>query len=198
MALPLIGEEFLVVGGDPKLTFTPGGLAVCNFRVKAADRKLDPNTNEWKDDKVLWANVTAWRDLAQHIVDSIKDKDLVVISGKIYTREFEHQGIKKISVEIDAKNVGPSLTFRTTPHGAAQQAQAQPQAQPQQGGQWSNQPQAQPQPGYGQPQAQPGYGQPQGQPQYAQPQAQPAQQDPWAPPGGYPAPGNPAQGQPPF
>lgn len=199
MALPLVSQEFLVVGGDPKLTFTPGGLAVCNFRVKAADRKKDAN-DQWVDDKVLWANVTAWRDLAQHIVDSIKDKDLVVLTGKIYTREFEHQGQKRMSIEIDASAVGPSLTFRTTPHGAgqAQQQQAQPpaqqgqwQGQPQQGGQWSNQPQ-------GQPQGQPGYGAPQAQPGYGQPQGQPAQGDPWAPPGGYPPAGNPVQGQPPF
>lgn len=199
MGLPLVSTEFLVVGGDPSLSFTPGGLAVCNFRVKAADQKKDEQSQKWVDTKVLWANVTCWRDLAQHVVDSIKDKDLVVITGKIYTREFEHQGIKKIAIEIDAQHVGASLTFRTTPHGAGQEQQAQAQppaqqyAQPQQG---YGQPQGQP--GYGQPQQQPGYGQPQGQPQYTQPQGQPAQQDPWAPPGGYPAPGNPAQGQPPF
>jgi single-strand DNA-binding protein len=191
MALPLVSQEFLVVGGDPKLTFTPGGLAVCNFRVKAADRKKDAN-DQWVDDKVLWANVTVWRDLAQHVADSIRDKDLVVLTGKIYTREFEHQGIKKMSIEIDASACGPSLTFRTTPHGAGQaqgqQAQA-PQGQPQ----YQPQPQygapgGQQQPGY-QPQGQPGYGAPQGQPQYGPPQGQPAQQDPWA---------NPQQGTSPF
>lgn len=201
MALPIIGQEFLIVGDGPKLTFTPGGLAVCNFRVKAADRKKDEQSGEWKDDKVLWANVNVWRDPAQHAADSLKSGDLVVITGKIYTREFEHQGVKKTSVEIDATSVGASLTFRTTPHGAGQgqQAQAQPQAQPQQGygqpQQGYAQPQGQPQtqPGYGAPQGQPGYGQPQGQPQYAQPQqGQPGQQDPWAPPGGY------GQANPPF
>jgi len=202
MALPLIGQEFLIVGDDPKLTFTPAGVAVANFRVKAADRVKDEATNQWKDTKVLWANVNVWRDPAQHVVDSLKSGDLVVITGKIYTREFEHQGVKKTAVEIDATSVGASLTFRTTPHGAGQgqQAQGQPQAQPQQGYGQPQYGQGQPQvqPGYGAPQGQPQYGQPQGQPQYAQPQGQPAQADPWAPPGGYPAPGNPAQGQPPF
>lgn len=202
MALPIIGQEFLIVGDEPKLTFTPAGLPVCNFRVKAADRKEEPKgSGNWVDSKVLWANVNVWRDPAQHAADSLKSGDLVIITGKIYTREFEHQGIKKTAVEIDATSVGASLTFRTTPHGAGQgqQAQAQPQAQPQQGygqpQQGYGQPQGQPQgqPGYGQPQAQPGYGQPQGQPQYAQPQqGQPGQQDPWAPPGGY------GQANPPF
>lgn len=189
MALPLVSQEFLIVGDDPKLTFTPGGLAVANFRVKASDRKEEPKgSGNWVDGDVLWANVTVWRDAAQHVVDSLKSGDLVVLTGKIYTRSFEHQGIKKTSVEITASAVGPSLTFRTTPHGAVaqqgQQAQPPVQQQPQ------GQPQYQPQPQYGAPggQAQPGYVQPQqGQPQYApQPQqGQPQQNDPWAPPGGY-------------
>lgn len=197
MALPIIGQEFLIVGDGPKLTFTPAGLAVCNFRVKAADRVKDDASNEWKDGKVLWANVNVWRDPAQHAADSLKAGDLVLVTGKLYTREFEHQGVKKTSVEIDATSIGASLTFRTTPHGAAQ-GQQQGQPPQQQGYQPPQQPygqQPQAQPGYGQPQQQPAYGQPQGQPQYAQPQGQPQQQDPWAPPGGYQQPG---QGTPPF
>ena len=195
MALPIVGQEFLIVGDGPKLNFTPAGVAVCNFRVKASDRVEEPKgSGNWVDGKVLWANVNVWRDPAQHATDSLKAGDLVVITGKIYTREFEHQGVKKTAVEIDATSVGASLTFRTTPHGTAQGQgqQGQPQAQPQQG---QGAPQyAQPQQGYGQPQGQPGYGQPQGQPQYVQPQGQPQQGqpgDPWAPPGGYGQQGNP-------
>ncbi len=189
MALPLVGQEFLIVGDGPKLTFTPAGLAVCNFRVKAADRKKDEASGEWKDDKTLWANVNVWRDPAQHVADSLKAGDLVAITGKIYTREFEHQGVKRTSVEIDATSVGASLTFRTTPHSAGQ-GQGQPQAQPQQGYGQPQQGGFPQQGGYAQPQAQPQYGQqPQAQPQYGQPQGQPAQGDPWAPPGGYPQPG---------
>jgi single-strand DNA-binding protein len=185
MPLPIVGQEFLIVGEDPKLTFTPAGLAVANFRVKASDRVKDEATGQWKDGKVLWANVSIWRDPAQHVVDSLKSGDLVLITGKLYTREFEHQGQKRMSVEIDATSVGASLTFRTTPHGAAQQGQGQ-QAQPPAQQQYA---QPQGQPGYGQPQGQPqGYppqGQPQAQPGYGAPQGQPAQGDPWAPPGGY-------------
>lgn len=178
MPLPIVGQEFLVVGDDPKLTFTPAGLAVCNFRVKASDRVKDDSTGEWKDGKVLWANVSVWRDPAQHTADSIKSGDLVLITGKIYTREFEHQGVKRTSVEIDATSVGASLTFRTTPHGAGgqQQGQGRPPAQAQAPQQGYGQP---PQQGYAQPQQQ-GYGaQPQ---QGGWPQGQPPAADPWGNP----------------
>ena len=206
MALPEIAHEFLVVS-DPELRFTPGGDAVCNFRVKASSRKEEPKgSGNWVDKDVLWASVTAWRDLAEHVVESIANKDMVLVQGTIYTREYESNGVKQKSVEIQATAVGPSLKFRTTPHGAGkQQGQQQPPAQQGQGG-------YPPQQGYQQPpvQGQPPYQQqPQAQPQYAQqPQAQPYQQpyqqpqgapqgqpyaapqdDPWA---------TPQQGQPPF
>lgn len=216
MALPEIGHEFLVVS-DPELRFTPGGDAVCNFRVKASSRKEEPKgSGNWVDKDVLWASVTAWRDLAEHVVESVVKNDLVLVQGTIYTREYESNGAKQKSVEIQATAVGPSLKFRTTPHGAGQQQQGQGQQaqppqqggyqQPQQGGTWTNQPQGAPQgqpPYQQQPQGQPAYAQqPQGQPGYQQPYQQPqgapqgqpgyappAQDDPWA---------TPQQGNPPF
>lgn len=204
MALPEIAHEFLVVS-DPELRFTPGGDAVCNFRVKASSRKEEPKgSGNWVDKDVLWASVTAWRDLAEHVVESIANKDMVLVQGTIYTREYESNGVKQKSVEIQATAVGPSLKFRTTPHGAGkQQGQQQPPVQQGQGGyppqqQGYQQPPAQGQPPYQQqPQAQPPYQQPQGQPGYApqpgyqqpQPGYAPQQDDPWA---------TPQQGNPPF
>ena len=190
MPLPVISEEFLIVS-EPALTFSRSGVAVANFRVKTSSRKEEPKgSGNWVDDKVLWANVTVWRDPAQHAVDSLKKDDLVVIVGRISTREFEHQGQKRTAVEIEALSIGPSLKFRTTPHGAGgaqqgqqQQPSAQQQqqyAQPQQGYAQPQQGYAQPQQGYAQPQQ--GYAQPQGQPQGQPVYQQPVQDDPWAAP----------------
>lgn len=197
MALPTISGEFFV-SGDPDLRFTPSGTPVCNLRVKAASRQQNQQSQQWEDKDVLWANATIWREPARHVADSIRDKDLVVITGEIYTREYEHNGQKRTSVEINVRNIGPSLQFRTTPHGAdaQQQGQGQPQGQPQQdySNPWGNAPQGQPQQQAQPPQQQPYQQQPQGQPQYQQPQPagpggafpqqQPGQQDPWAQPGG--------------
>lgn len=190
MPLPTISGEFLVVG-DPVLRHTPDGTAVVNLRLKAASRKEEPKgSGNWVDKDVLWANATAWRDLATHITDSIKDRDLIVVTGEIYTREFvdPQTNMKKVSTDIHIRNAGPSLAFRTTPHGAGQQAQTQaPQGQqaPPYGGQQAQAP------AYGGAQA-PAYGG--GQPGYAQPQPgyapQPQQGDPWAQPQPQQAPGN--------
>jgi len=206
MALPTITSEFLVVG-DPVLRFTPSGTAVCNLRVKAASRQQDQQTQKWEDKDVFWSNATVWREPAQHVVDSIKDKDLVVITGEVWTREYtDNGGQKRTSVEINVKHIGPSLQFRTTPHGAGgqqpqgqgqqppqqQAAPPQQQAQPPYGGQQQQPYQQQPAPAYGgqQPPQQQPYQQPQQQPAagdpWAQPQQQPNPNDPWGAPGGQP------------
>jgi single-strand DNA-binding protein len=159
MALLTAFGEMRVVG-DPVLRFTPDGTAVANVRLVCNARKKDAQGG-WEDDpkKVLWANATIWRKPAENLVESIRDKDLVNVVGTFYTRDYEHNGEKRTSVEIDATSISPSLTFRTTPHSGQQPAQGQPpqgaqQGQnPQQGG-WPN---PQPQAPYGQPQGQPAY-----------------------------------------
>lgn len=164
MALPTTFGEFRVVG-DPKLNYTKtDGTPVANVRLVCNARRKDAQGG-WEDDpdKVLWANATIWRKPAENLVNSVRDKDLVHVVGTFFTREFEHNGVKRTSVEIDAVSISPSLSFRSTPHSdqqqGAQPVQGPPQGQP---GGWNNN---QPNPGYGPPQ-----GQPQGQqaPAYAQ------------------------------
>jgi single stranded DNA-binding protein len=187
MALPTTFGEFRVVG-DPVLRFTKDGIAVANVRLVCNARRKDAQGG-WEDDpdKVLWANASLWRKPAENLVNSVRDKDLVHVVGVFYNRDFEHNGVKRTSTEIDAVSISPSLTFRTTPH-SDQQPMQQPPAQAQQPG-------PQPQGGWPNPQPQAPYGQPQGQPAYAQqgPQQGGGQQGQW-PEQGWPGGGQ----QPPF
>ena len=181
MALLTAFGEMRVVG-DPVLRFTPDGTAVANVRLVCNARKKDAQGG-WEDDpkKVLWANASIWRKPAENLVESVRDKDLVNVVGTFYTREYEHNGEKRTSVEIDAVSISPSLTFRSTPHSGQAPAQGQPPQGAQQGQQnpWGNQPQGQPQGPYGQPQGQPAYAQ-QGPPQGGQPGwTEPYQQPPF-------------------
>jgi single-strand DNA-binding protein len=118
MALPIVGAEFWVAT-EPKLDFQPGsGDAICKLRVKAQDRTYNKESKQWENGKSLWANATIWRTMAENTMNSIVKGDNVVITGKIYTREFETNGQKRESIEIDVIEIGPSLRFRNTPHGA--------------------------------------------------------------------------------
>lgn len=117
MPLPVVTIEGRLVD-DPELRFTPSGIAVAKMRLVASNRKKDEASGEWKDDKQLWINVTAWRNLAENIAESLGKGDLVVVVGKLATNSWENQeGEKRSNIECTADSVSASLMFRTIKHG---------------------------------------------------------------------------------
>jgi single-strand DNA-binding protein len=54
---------------DPELTYTTGGTAVANFRLAVTPRVRDGNG--WKDGDTSFFRITAWRDLAEHLVPEL-------------------------------------------------------------------------------------------------------------------------------
>lgn len=113
--LPVVTVEGRMVN-DPELRFSPSGVAVGKFRIVASSRKKVGD--EWVDDKTLWMQVTCFKQLAENCVDSLAKGDLVVVTGRLQTDEWETQeGEKRSATVLVADNVGPSLMFRSTPHG---------------------------------------------------------------------------------
>jgi single-strand DNA-binding protein len=97
---------------DPEVTFTPGGAAVCNFRLAVTPRVRDGNG--WRDGETSFFRITAWRDLATHIGDSLSKGDRVLVSGQLRMRSWETpEGDKRQVVEVTAEEVGPSLRWAT-------------------------------------------------------------------------------------
>lgn len=118
MGLPVPSAEWWV-GTEPELKFETDGTAKLRMRLKAQDRTYDRDKKDWVNGKELWVNATVWRQMAENAADSIKKGDNVIASGKLSTREYEDaQGIKRLSVDFDVQEIGPSLRFRKTPHGA--------------------------------------------------------------------------------
>lgn len=116
--LPLIHMEGTLVA-DPELRFAPSGVAVAKFRLASNGRKYDKDKNEWVDDKVLFMQVTCFRQLAENSVESLRKGDLAVVIGKINTDEWEdEQGNKRSQVVLLADSVAASLQFRTVPHSS--------------------------------------------------------------------------------
>jgi single-strand DNA-binding protein len=103
---------------DPEVTFTPNGAAVCNFRVAVTARIKDGDG--WKDGDTSFFRITAWRDLATHIGDSLSKGDRVLVQGQLRMRAWETpEGDKRQVVEVQADEVGPSLRWATaTPERA--------------------------------------------------------------------------------
>lgn len=131
MGLPVPAAEWWV-GTEPELTFETDGTAKLRMRLKAQDRTYDRDKKEWVNGKELWVNATVWRQQAENVADSIKKGDNVVASGKLSSREYEDKsGVKRLSLDLDVQEIGPSLRFRSTPHGAGdatRQSTATPRA----------------------------------------------------------------------
>jgi single-strand DNA-binding protein len=116
---------------DPEVTFTTGGAAVCNFRLAVTPRVRDGNG--WKDGDTSFFRITAWRQLAEHVGDSLSKGDRIIVQGQLRTRAWETpEGDKRQVVEVTAEEVGPSLRWATAKPERATKAKA--------GGQFNDEP----------------------------------------------------------
>jgi single-strand DNA-binding protein len=93
---------------DPELRYTATGVPVANFRVASTERYKA--ADGWKDGDTLFLTVNAWRDLAEHVAESLHRGDRVVVTGRIKQRTYESKEGSNVTVtEIEASDVGVSL-----------------------------------------------------------------------------------------
>lgn len=91
------------------LSRLPDGTAVANFRVASTQRRRDRATGVWVDGDSLYLDVTCWRELAENVDASLVKGDPVVVSGRFYTRSYEHEGQRRSTTTLEAHSVGPDL-----------------------------------------------------------------------------------------
>jgi single-strand DNA-binding protein len=97
---------------DPEVSFTPNGAAVCNFRLAVTARIKDGEG--WRDGDTSFYRITAWRQLAEHIGDSLAKGNRVIVVGQLRARSWETpEGERRSVVEVQAEEVGPSLKWAT-------------------------------------------------------------------------------------
>ncbi len=95
-------------------TTTTNQLAA-SFRVASTSRRWDKVNNEWIDGQSLRVRVTCWRRLAEGVVASVKVGDPVIITGRLYTRDWiDEQGVRRVLYELDAIGVGHDLSRGTS------------------------------------------------------------------------------------
>lgn len=182
----MAGEPQITVVGnataDAELRFLPSGVAVANFTVAATPRVKDGD--EWKDGETAFFRVAVWRDMAEHVAESVKRGMRLVVTGRFKVRGYEVEGQQRQSLEIDADEVGIALRYGTATFNKAERAGGG--AAPAAPDPWATPPPAGG--GWGAPPAPPA-GPPPG---WAQPPAAPPSPAPgpggWGPPPSYPEP----------
>jgi single-strand DNA-binding protein len=200
------------LGRDPEVRYMPNGNAVANITIATDESYNDKQTGQ-KVEQTEWHRLVAYGKLAEIIQQYLKKGSRAYFEGKLRTREWEKDGVKRYTTEIITNDMmmldragdgmgassggmgsgmgggyqQPSAAAMMNPNpGMAPQQPVYNQA-PQQPV-YNNQPAAAPQ-GYQQPAAPQGYPQQAPAPQYQQPAApqgyQQAPQRPPAPQGGY-------------
>lgn len=97
------------VASDVNWRRTPNGNEVANFRLMSTERRFDPESGSWEDGNRVAVGVSCWRRLGENIRTCLAKGDPVLVRGKLHVREYEMDGVRRTSTEIEARSVGLDL-----------------------------------------------------------------------------------------
>ena len=92
------------LGNDPEMRFTNSGKAVANLSLATSDSWTDKNTGE-KKERTEWHRVVAFDKLAEIMGEYLKKGSKVYIEGRLQTKEWEKDGVKRYTTEILANDM---------------------------------------------------------------------------------------------
>lgn len=99
---------------DPELRFTGSGVPVATFTVAANERRRKQDGSGWEDGPTSFVRCNAWRDLAEHVAESLTSGARVMVAGTMREREWTtDQGEKRRTWELSADDVGAALRYAT-------------------------------------------------------------------------------------
>lgn len=124
------------VGKDPEVRYLDKNVAVANFTLATTERAYTTQSGTQVPERTEWHNIVAWRGLAELAEKYIRKGGQLYIEGKIQTRSWEKEGIKRYTTEIYAetiqllgKKTENSEALNTVSAPAAEAIQAPPHAE---------------------------------------------------------------------
>jgi len=138
-------------GQDPETRYLPSGNAVTNLSLATSEQWTDKQTGQ-KVEKTEWHRVSLFGKVAEIAGEYLRKGSQVYIEGKLQTREWEKDGVKRYTTEIivDMQGTMQLLGGRNNNEGggdaAPRQQRPAPQREPQQQAQAPRQTQQQAQP----------------------------------------------------
>jgi single-strand DNA-binding protein len=87
------------LGKDPEIRNLDNGVKVANVSIATSEQWKDKTTGQ-KKEVTEWHNLVLWRGLADVAEKYLKKGNQVFVEGKIRTRSWEKDGIKRYTTEI--------------------------------------------------------------------------------------------------
>jgi single-strand DNA-binding protein len=92
------------LGNDPEVRYMPNGNAVANVSLATSDSWKDKATGE-QQEKTEWHRVVFFNRLAEIVEQYVKKGSKLYVEGRLQTRSWEQDGIKRYSTEIVASEM---------------------------------------------------------------------------------------------
>ncbi|PPK94219.1 single-strand DNA-binding protein [Kineococcus xinjiangensis] len=83
---------------------------ITSFRLASTLRRRD-GEGRWYDAETTWFTVTCFRSLALNAARSLRKGQPVAVQGRLRVREYEVEGVRRWSLEIEAASVGHDLQY---------------------------------------------------------------------------------------
>ncbi len=134
-------------GQDPETRYLPSGNAVTNLSLATSEQWTDKQTGQ-KVEKTEWHRVSLFGKVAEIAGEYLRKGSQVYIEGKLQTREWEKDGIKRYTTEIivDMQGTMQLLGGRPDHAGGGDSAPRQQRPAPQREPQQQSAPRPAPQP----------------------------------------------------
>ena len=87
------------LGGDPEIRYMTNGNAVCNITLATSDSWKDKQTGQ-QQERTEWHRVVFFGKLAEIAGQYLRKGSKVYIEGRLQTREWEKDGIKRYTTEV--------------------------------------------------------------------------------------------------
>lgn len=118
------------LGQDPEVKYLTNGNAVCNLSLATSEQWKDKQTGE-KKEKTEWHRVVMFGKVAEIAGEYCRKGSQVYIEGKLETREWEKDGVKRYTTEIKVDMQGTMQLLGGKPADGSSQPKPQQQSKPQ-------------------------------------------------------------------
>jgi len=86
------------LGRDPELTYSTNGTAIAKFSIATSEGRKNAS-GEWEE-VTEWHNIVLFGKTAENASQYLTKGSQVYIEGRIQTRSYEQEGVKKYRTEI--------------------------------------------------------------------------------------------------
>jgi single-strand DNA-binding protein len=84
---------------------------VASVNIACNERKYNKETQQYENGDATYLRGTLWRDYAENVANSLRKGDKVIAVGRLRMKQWEKDGQKRTSMELDIDEIGPTLRF---------------------------------------------------------------------------------------